>query len=263
MRRLPAALTSAALTVPLAMIMTLSGAQAAPSVAGGEKEAAMVTGTRSHGTGGHGHSLEARYAVLVPVAAFTANGDLPRLERSLHRALDAGVTVNEVKEVLVQMYAYAGFPRSLNGVGRFMTVMEQRREQGIVDEEGPLPSPLPTDRTSVELGTENQTRLVGAPATGGYIAFTPALDQFLKGHLFGDIFGRDNLDWHSREVATIAALATMPGLDPQLESHFRASLNIGLTPAQLRGVVAVLGKEVGKRQAEHADRILDRVLAGQ
>jgi hypothetical protein len=24
--------------------------------------------------------------------------------------------VNEIKEILVQMYAYAGFPRSLNGI---------------------------------------------------------------------------------------------------------------------------------------------------
>jgi 4-carboxymuconolactone decarboxylase len=253
-----AARTLAALTVPLTVLVTLSGAQA--SAAGRDQETTMVTDRDSQALGGRGHGLEVRYAVLVPVAAFTASGDLPRLERSLHRALDAGVTVNELKEVLVQLYAYAGFPRSLNGVNRFMIVMEQRRQQGIVDEEGPLPSPLPTDRTSVELGTENQTRLVGAPATGGYIAFTPALDQFLKGHLFGDIFGRDNLDWHSREVATVAALANMPGLDPQLESHFRASLNIGLTETQLRGVVSVLRKNVGSRQADHAGRILDRVL---
>jgi 4-carboxymuconolactone decarboxylase len=32
------------------------------------------------------------------------------------------LTVNEIKEILVQMYAYAGFPRSLNGINAFMAV---------------------------------------------------------------------------------------------------------------------------------------------
>lgn len=33
------------------------------------------------------------------------------------------ITINEIKEVLVQMYAYCGFPRSLNGINTFMTVV--------------------------------------------------------------------------------------------------------------------------------------------
>jgi hypothetical protein len=37
----------------------------------------------------------------------------------------------------------------------------------------------------------------------------------LKGHLAGDIFGRDNLDFQSREFVTISALASMDGVNPQ------------------------------------------------
>jgi hypothetical protein len=80
-----------------------------------------------------------------------------------------------------------------------MAVLKDREANGITDEAGKEASPLPTNKSSVELGTENQTRLIGVPATGEYIAFAPAIDQFLKGHLFGDIFGRDNLDFQSRE----------------------------------------------------------------
>ncbi|KJS29540.1 MAG: hypothetical protein VR64_20520 [Desulfatitalea sp. BRH_c12] len=39
---------------------------------------------------------------------------------ALNQGLDAGLTVNEIKEILVQLYAYAGFPRSLNAIGTFM-----------------------------------------------------------------------------------------------------------------------------------------------
>lgn len=61
--------------------------------------------------------------------------------------------------------------------------------------------------------------------------FAPAIDRFLKAHLFGDVFSRDNLDWRSREVATIAALATLTGTESQLRSHFSIGLNTGLTEA--------------------------------
>lgn len=205
-------------------------------------------------------ALSEQHAAIAMIGAFTASGDLPRLTTALNRGLDAGVTVNQVKEVLVQMYAYAGFPRSLNGISTLMTVREQRGAKGITDVTGPEPAPLPDGTDILQLGTENQTELTGAPVTGPLFDFAPAIDQFLKTHLFGDIFSRDNLDWQSREVATIAALATLKGTESQLRSHFTIGLNTGLTEAQLRGLVQVLRNEVGSQQADNASRILDEVI---
>ena len=198
---------------------------------------------------------------MATIAAFTAGGELPRLEQALNQGLNAGLTVNEIKEILVQMYAYAGFPRSLNGITTFMTVLKDREAHGITDEVGKQASPLPADKSSVELGTENQTRLIGAPATGAYIAFAPVIDQFLKGHLFGDIFGRDILDFPSREIATIAALATMDGVNSQLAAHFAIGFNTGLTEANMKGLIAVLRSEVGPKQADNASAVLNKVLS--
>ena len=80
--------------------------------------------------------LNAKQEKIVTIAAFTAKGDLDRLKAALNEGLDAGLTVNEIKEILVQMYAYTGFPRSLNGLGAFMGVMEERQKKGIRDEPG-------------------------------------------------------------------------------------------------------------------------------
>ncbi|HLL69309.1 MAG TPA: carboxymuconolactone decarboxylase family protein [Micromonosporaceae bacterium] len=204
--------------------------------------------------------LSEQHAAVAMIGAFTAGGDLPRLTTALNKGLDAGVTVNQVTEVLVQMYAYAGFPRSLNAIGTFMTVLEQREDKGIKDKTGPEPSPLPEGTNILELGTANQTELTGAPVTGPMFDFAPAIGEFLKTHLFGDIFSRDNLDWRSREVATIAGLATLKGTESQLRSHFAIGLNTGLTEGQLRGLVQVLRNEVGSRQADNAGRILDEAL---
>ncbi len=207
--------------------------------------------------------LNAKQKSIVPIAAFTAGGDMEKLKTALNEGLDAGLTVNEIKEILVQMYAYAGFPRSLNGIDTFMGVLESRKQKGIKDVPGREPSPMPANKSSIELGTEIQTRLVGKPVTGPIFTFAPAIDQFLKGHLFGDIFGRDNLDFQSREIATISALANMKGVDSQLQSHFNVGLNVGLTEAQMRSLISVLEAGVGKKEAENASEILSKVLAGR
>jgi alkylhydroperoxidase/carboxymuconolactone decarboxylase family protein YurZ len=157
-------------------------------------------------------SLSARQQSIIPIAAFTANGDLDKLKTALQEGLTAGLTVNEIKEILVHLYAYAGFPRSLNGVHTFMALMDERKEQGIEDEIGPEASPLPADMNKDEYGTEVRAKLAGwdtIPAPGGYQLFTPIIDTYLKEHLFADIFARDVLDFQSRELATISALASM------------------------------------------------------
>ncbi|SNB45480.1 carboxymuconolactone decarboxylase family protein [Geobacter sp. DSM 9736] len=207
--------------------------------------------------------LSSKQQGIIPIAAFTATGDLEKLKVSLNEGLDAGLTVNEVKEILVQLYAYTGFPRSLNGIGTFMGVMEERQKKGIKDEVGREASPLPANKSSVELGTNVQTKLVGKPVSGPIYTFTPAIEQFLKGHLFGDIFGRDNLDFQSREIATISALASMDGVNPQLQGHFNVGLNTGLTEAQLKTLISVLSAKVGKKEADNASEVFGKVLSGR
>ena len=57
-------------------------------------------------------ALSAQQQRMIPIAAFTANrADMDKLDNSVCDAgLEAGLTVHEIKEILVQMYAYAGFP---------------------------------------------------------------------------------------------------------------------------------------------------------
>ncbi len=174
--------------------------------------------------------------------------------------LDAGLTVNEIKEILVQLYAYVGFPRSLNALGAFMGLMEERAKNGIHDEMGKEATAFPAEKSSVEIGTGIQTSLVGRPVTGPLFSFAPAIDQFLKGHLFGDIFGRDNLDFQSREIATIAALSGLGGVDSQLRAHFNVGFNVGLSEAEMADIISVIETKVGKKESAKTGEILSKVL---
>lgn len=172
---------------------------------------------------------------IAAIAAYTARGNLPELKKALTAGLDAGLTVNEIKEILVQSYAYCGFPRSLNALGTFMALVNER---GNKDPGGNLPGPLPAGK-SIDFGTANQTKLCGAPVKGALFEFAPAIDEYLKAHLFGDIFARDNIDWRTRELATIAMLGAMTEVKPQLDAHIAIGKHNGLTDAQIGEVFAI------------------------
>ncbi|HHF3093575.1 TPA: carboxymuconolactone decarboxylase family protein [Vibrio diabolicus] len=204
--------------------------------------------------------LSDKERAIIPISAFTASGEIEKLTQSLNDGLDAGLTVNEIKEVLAQLYAYAGFPRSLNGLATFMTVLEERKSRGITDTLGRESSVLPNDKTSLEFGAENQTQLVGAEVKGALFDFSPQIDEYLKAHLFGDIFERDVLTWKEREIATIAALANMNGVNSQLAAHYNISMNNNVSIQELEGFIAVLSECCGESVSNNAQSVLKTVL---
>jgi 4-carboxymuconolactone decarboxylase len=126
-------------------------------------------------------TLSPRQQAIVPIAAFAAAGDISRLGTALNQGLDAGLTVSDAREVLVQLYAYAGFPRSLNALAELMTVLEARKQRGIQDAPGRVPSrAIPKGEALLAAGTANQTKLTGAPVRGPLFDFAPAIDEYLK-----------------------------------------------------------------------------------
>jgi alkylhydroperoxidase/carboxymuconolactone decarboxylase family protein YurZ len=207
-------------------------------------------------------TLSAKQQTIPLIASFMAASDMHKLNAALNQGLDAGLTVSEAKEVLVQLYAYVGFPRSLNALGELMKVVEARKQRGIQDAPGREPSRvIPTGDALLAVGKANQTKISGAPVQGPLFDFAPVINQFLQAHLFGDIFERDNLDWQSRELATVGALAATPGAEAQLRSHMAASMRVGLTAAQLRQLTQVLAERGDADAAKRASTALAQALA--
>jgi alkylhydroperoxidase/carboxymuconolactone decarboxylase family protein YurZ len=208
--------------------------------------------------------LTRKQLAIGPIAAATATGDMAGLAAALNEALDARLSISEIKEVLVQLYAYAGFPRALNALGKFMNVLGERRDRGITDEPGREAGAIPTGDALLDAGTAIQTQLSGAPVKGPLFDFAPVIDQFLKAHLFGDIFARDNLDWRSRELATVAALSALSGVEPQLLAHLRISMNVGLSASQLTQFACELSRrgqaDAGRRAQAALEPLMSNAL---
>lgn len=211
----------------------------------------------------NGDALNEKQQKIVAIAALTAKGDLTNLKPLLNDGLDAGLTVNEIREVLVHLYAYCGFPRSIRGLQTFMEVLDERKAKGITDKTGPDASPVDDQISKYERGRQILSELTQTPQDGpltGYRAFAPVIDTFLKEHLFAAIFERDVLAYHQRQLVTISVLSTIGGVEPMLRSHFAICLNVGLTPAQLHDFVGVIQTTIGDKEAEAAREILNEVL---
>ena len=183
-------------------------------------------------------TLSIKQQSIAAAASAAARGNQENLKQALTDGLNAGVSVEELKEILVQVYAYCGFPRSLNALNTLMQVTQER--SGTNEQNSTSSADIAGN--SLEYGAENQTKLVGRPVSGKIYEFAPVIDRFLKAHLFGDIFARNTVDWQTRELATIAMLASMNGVDGQLNSHINVGKHNGLTDKQVAEILTIANR---------------------
>ena len=72
--------------------------------------------------------LDLKSREIATVAALTALGHCqPQLKVHIQAALNVGCSEEEVKEVILQMAVYAGFPAALNGMFAMKEVIEARK----------------------------------------------------------------------------------------------------------------------------------------
>lgn len=207
--------------------------------------------------------LSAKEKSIITIASLTAKGDLVMLKAELNKGLEAGLTVNEIKEVLVHTYAYCGFPRSIRGLQTFMELLNERKAKGIVDKQGKEASSIKEDGNKYERGKTILGQLTKTPQPNtltGYSAFAPVIDTFLKEHLFADIFERDVLSYTERELVTISVISAIGDAEPMLKAHLSIALNVGLTSGQLKEFIVVIKPIIGKKKTKAAKEVLDEVL---
>jgi len=178
--------------------------------------------------------LTAKENAIVDIGAWTARGEQDKLGAAFKAGFGAGLTLNEAKELVGQLYAYCGFPRALNAAGTLMKVADEVKPTEGSAADMPRGS---LGGKALEIGTANQTKLCSGPVKGALFDFHPQLDEYLKTHLFGDIFARDVLDWRTREIVTIAALAARPETAPQMKAHIAIGKVNGVTDAQAKAIV--------------------------
>lgn len=206
-------------------------------------------------------NLSPKEQAFVAAASTAAVGDLPKLKAAFNRALEEGWTVSELKEMVLQLYAYTGFPRCLNASAALESVVKERRAQGKRDLPGVQPAKIPAGTDKYELGRQNLAGLMGKDIPSRPQAFIQDTDTFLKEHLFADVFARGVLTNTQREMATVSFLTALGNVNSQLRSHMGLAMQTGVTSAQIEGICAVVKQQINRKTAVNGLNVLQEVLA--
>lgn len=212
---------------------------------------------------GANKALNVREQAIVSVASYTGNGDWEHLKPALVQALETGMTINEINEVLIHAYAYCGFPRSLRAIQTFMQVVDNRKANGMNDPIGKEASAINEDKDRYERGRNLLAEISGIPASApkaGYALFAPTIERFLKEHLFADLFERDLLTYRERELATVSILAGVGGVEPMVSGHMSICLHLGITSEQLSALLNIVELNLGEVYSEPLRKVLKQIM---
>ena len=205
-------------------------------------------------------ALNLRQRQLVTVAALASMGGLePQLKFHLAGALNVGCTPMELVELMTHLVVYAGFPVALNGTAALKEMLAQR---GVAADAA---VPAPATRTSrFDDGLACLRKIDGAlgeRVISSLEDIAPDLGRFIVEFAFGDVYTRSGLDLVSRELVTVAALASIGSATPQLKVHMHGFLNVGGTREQLVETVIHLCAYAGFPRAINAAMAARDVLA--
>lgn len=207
--------------------------------------------------------LDLQSKEIAVVAALTAMGTArPQLKVHLNGALNTGSSVNEVKEVILQMAVYSGFPSCINAMKAFEEVLKERQAQGIKDNIGKEAS-KPVSSNRLKIGEDDLSQLDSLQVDKLRKAFgdlSPELVTYILEFAYGDVLSRDNLSKKHRQIATIAALTAMGNSWPQLKFHIQAGLNIGLSVEEVKEVMLLMTVYAGFPAAVNGTNVLKEAV---
>lgn len=211
------------------------------------------------------NKLELKSQEIAVVAALTAIGTAqPQLKVHINGALNVGCTINEVKEIILQMSAYSGFPSCINATNALKEVLIERKEQGINDFVGNPATIENSTKTRYEIGQDELSNLDSMQVgklQKAYNEFSPELIRLMLEFGYADIYSRNNLEKKYRQIATIAALTALGNAQPQLKFHINAGLNIGLAVDDIKEIMLLMSIYSGFPSAINGTTILKEVLA--
>lgn len=209
-------------------------------------------------------TLDLKTKEILIVAGLTAMGNAkPQLKLHLNGALNAGCSIAEVQEVLLQMSVYSGFPSAVNGMNALKEVLQKRKENGKKDPEGVnQKTKIPKGKTRLDVGISQLDKLKAVDLEKlqqAYKHVSPDFIQYVLEYGFADILARPGLDYKTREMATIAALTAL-GVTDQLKLHIRGAINLGASKEDIAEIMILMSVFTGFPSAVNGTMALKEVM---
>lgn len=189
------------------------------------------------------------------LAATTAAGELAGLQE-IWRALEPEEQPPGI-EAILQTQLFAGFPRTINALGK-------------VHQLGVRAEALQVEPVPVAEWRSRGEALCAAIYGAGYPRLRekmgqlhPAMDAWMIELGYGRVLSRGGLSAPHRELCAVTVLAGQgESVAPQLESHLRGSLRLGVAPAAVEAVLQPTAELFGSAAHAVAHHVWARVRKG-
>lgn len=204
--------------------------------------------------------IDVKQRCLCTLSALLTLGHLQLLRRHIERALNVGLTPDQVVEVFIQMTFYAGVPAVESAMGIAKEIFEERGIQftptSIYDTEK---DPDVLHREGVR-AHEDHMGDITLYYTDDPDSPEMQLERLINEYNWGAIYSRPHLNDKDRSMCALVAMTVMGHYDRQLRRRISACLRIGLTPDEIMEVLIQLTLYGGYFNTRTAMRIARSVF---
>jgi 4-carboxymuconolactone decarboxylase len=215
-----------------------------------------------------GLSLKSREFATLAVVTVLGNQS-HSLETHVEGALRSGATETEIKELVLHMTVYAGYPKTLTAVAAAQQTFATLKQRGM-----PAASPQPelesrrqaeSNEARYRRGLEalNQiSKASGEAVVKSFEAIAPDLGRYILEFSYGDVFSRPNLDLKTRELATVSALTGLntTASELPLKVHVNGALNVGASRQEIVEAIMHMIPYVGFVKVQQAMALAEAVF---
>ena len=202
--------------------------------------------------------LDLKQRCIATISALMTQGEMNLLRRHIVRALNVGLTPNQVVEIFIQSTFYIGVP----AVESALRLTKEIYEELGIEYEPALE--YDTNRHPDELlalGQEIHRRHMGNTLTA-YADETPEsqLERIIDEYNWGAIYSRSLLDDKERAIISLSALTSMGVYDNQMRRRIRGAIGVGLTSEEVMEIFIHLSMYGGYMNARTSMRIARSVF---
>lgn len=203
--------------------------------------------------------LDLKQRCLATISALMTQGELNLLRRHIIRALNVGLTPNQVVEIFIQSTFYIGVPAVESALRLTKDIYE---EQGIEFEPALEYDPNRHMDELHALGQEIHRHHMGGIQATSDDPESPEnqLERIIDEYNWGAIYSRSLLDDKERAIISLSALASMGVYDNQMRRRIRGAIGVGMTPAEVMEIFIHLSMYGGYISARTSMRIARSVF---
>lgn len=192
---------------------------------------------------------------MARISACVALRKETQLEQELHLAVEGGISVTIVREVLLQTYLFAGYAATINAFIVLNRIVPENSEY------------LQEENGSLEIWRKRGEELCKLIYGDHYSKLMknmrqlhPDLADWIIVEGYGKVLSRPFLAPRIRELLIVAMTAVLQ-VERQFQSHVRGSIHAGATPDELRSVLGQLRDFIEPGQWQNFFALLEACLS--